>query len=326
LLEFRLQPALLFIMKQNATPETNTRPRGRRVWRRIAIATVLIVAIPGLLFVINGVFLARGETPELHLLSDVSVDSIGSQPLTVKVFAFNIAKCFVFKDGEGLEDVSTVNSRLDRIAALIRAEDPDLVFLSETIVECGPCPVDQVGRLAKATGMHAWAFGENFNFGIPYFRVVGGNAILARRPVETVANPSLAGRRPFYAVKNNRRVLWCATQIAGRRVLLASIHTDSFNRDNNLRQTRQILDFAGGQPALLAGDFNALPDWPSIELIRDSGHFSGAFDGELTFPADRPDRRLDYIFAPADWELVDEHVVVDDVSDHRAVVSTFRVR
>jgi len=316
-------------MHEGATPATGlptAARKGRRIWRRIGIAVSLLIGIPGLLFVLNGTLLGHGETPTLHVLADIPQRSFDDrEPLTIKILAFNIAKCFVFKDGEGLEDVSTVRDRLARIAALIRAEDPDFVFLSETIVECGACPVDQVAALAQATEMHAFAFGENFNFGLPFFRVVGGNAILSRGPLETVANPSLAGRRPFYAVKNNRRVLWCAAQIAGRRLLLASIHTDSFDRVNNLRQTREILDFAGEQEAILAGDFNALPDWPSIELIRDSGRFSGAFDGALTFPSDKPNRRIDFIFAPASWELIDEHVVEDDVSDHRAVVSTFRV-
>src|SRR5262249_10900156 len=157
--------------------------------------------------------------------------------------------------------------------------------------------------LAEQTGMHAWAFGENYNFGLPFFRVVGGNAVLSRRPLEAVANPALAGRKPFFVTKNNRRVLWCAAQIGSQRILLASIHTDSFKRDNNLRQTQQILDYAGDVPAILAGDFNALPDWPSIELVRDSGRFRGNSDGPQTFPSDHPQRRLDYIFAPADWEL-----------------------
>src|SRR5258708_5178095 len=202
---------------------------------------------------------------------------------------------------------------------------PAPTCLSETVWECGACPVNQVASLAEATEVHAWAFGENYNFGLPFFRVVGGNAILSRWPLETVANPPLAGRQPFYATKNNRRVLWCAAKIGARRVLLASIHTDSFDRNNNRRQTEQILDYAGDKEAILAGDFNALPDWPSIELVRASGHFAGVVDGPKTFPSEVPERRLDYIFAPAAWELIEERVLDNDVSDHRPVVATFRV-
>jgi endonuclease/exonuclease/phosphatase family metal-dependent hydrolase len=317
-------------MTNPASPVDSPAPvpvqKRRRTARRVGAALALAVGIPIALFVINGAVLSKGETPRLHILSrEPSRTGDDLSPPTVKILAFNIAKCFVFKDGEGIESVQAVKERIGRIAELINAENPDFVFLSETVVECGPCPVNQVALLAEATGMHAWAFGENYNFGLPVFRVVGGNAILSRRPLEVVGNPSLAGRRPFYATKNNRRVLWCAAQIGGRRVLLAAIHTDSFDRENNRRQTGQILDFVGDREAVLAGDFNALPEWPSIDLVRQSGRFRGKSDGPKTFPSDRPDRRLDYIFAPAGWELLDERVLASDVSDHRAIVATFRM-
>jgi endonuclease/exonuclease/phosphatase family metal-dependent hydrolase len=299
--------------------------RPRQTLRRIGIGLALMLGIPASLFFINGTMCSRGENPELHVLTNGAPSRGERSPGTVKILAFNIAKCFVFKDGEGLESVNAVKGRIGRIAEVINLESPDFVCLSEAVVECGPCPVNQVASLAEATGMHAWAFGENYNFGLPFFRVVGGNAILSRGPLEVVANPSLAGRQPFYATKNNRRVLWCAAQTGGRRVLLASIHTDSFDRDNNFRQTQQILDFAGDHEAILAGDFNARPDWPSIDLLRKSARFHGAFDGPQTFPSDHPDRRIDFIFAPATWELLEERVLDSDVSDHKAVVATFRL-
>jgi hypothetical protein len=44
--------------------------------------------------------------------------------------------------------------------------------------------------------MHAWVFGENYNFGLPFARMVGGNAILARRRCARLRT-SLPGRQPF---------------------------------------------------------------------------------------------------------------------------------
>ena len=115
------------------------------------------------------------------------------------------------------------------MAEVIKMESPDLVFLSEAVFECGPCPVNQVAWLARESGMHMWAFGENYNFGLPFHRIVGGNAILSRYPVELVGNPSLSGRKPFYVTTNNRRVLWCRLKIGDMPVLLASVHNDSYN-------------------------------------------------------------------------------------------------
>jgi endonuclease/exonuclease/phosphatase (EEP) superfamily protein YafD len=102
------------------------------------------------------------------------------------------------------------------------------------------------------------------------------------------------------------------------------VHNDPFSLANNAAQVRQLLEFAGDREAILAGDFNARPDDPAIRLVSDSGRYQGAA-GPPTFPADAPDQRIDFIFAPKDWELLDERVLPGEASDHRAVVATFRL-
>jgi endonuclease/exonuclease/phosphatase family metal-dependent hydrolase len=282
--------------------------------------------ILGGLFVLNGLVLATRETSVVKLTGySAKTAPSDAADTELKILAYNIAKGFIHKGGLSFSTPEAAAQRLEQIAEVIRAEQPDLVFLSEIIFECGPSPGNQVVALAEATGMHAWGFGENYNVGVPFYRIVGGNAILARVPLEPIENISLVGRQPFYVTKNNRRMLWCATQIAGQRILLAAVHTDSFNPANNLRQTQQMLEYLNGQPAILAGDFNANPPEPSIQLIEHSGQFSGAIEGSLTFPANAPDQRIDFIFAPISWTLVEHRVIQNSASDHLPVVSTFRI-
>ncbi|MFC1601605.1 endonuclease/exonuclease/phosphatase family protein, partial [Candidatus Sumerlaeota bacterium] len=126
-------------------------------------------------------------------------------------------------------------------------------------------------------------------------------------------------------VRNNRRALWCAAQLGGHRVLLASLHNDTFVGPNNLAQTKQLLEFAASGDCLLVGDFNAKPDSASIVLLRDSGKFSGEFDGPPTFPAPEPTRTIDYILAPPAWQLLEHRVIHDDASDHCPVLTVFRL-
>ena len=287
------------------------------------IALIGVIALAGGLFVFNGLVLTKNETPLSGVTSHPP--SVSTSLSQIKILAYNIAKGFVHKGGISFRDRDVVTHQIQKIAEVIIAEQPDLVFLSEIVFECSPCPVNQVISLAEATGMHAWAFGENYNFGLPFYRIVGGNAVLSTFPLEPVENPSLAGRKPFYVTTNNRRMLWCATQIAGQRVLLTAVHTDSYNLANNLAQTRQLLDYAGEQAAIMAGDFNAQPHESSIQLIRKSNRFTGAFDGPLTFPAKSPEQTIDFIFVPAHWELTEHHVVQSQASDHLSVVSTFRI-
>jgi len=303
-------------------------------WQKRVIKTGVGIVIVGLLgggilvglFVLNGLALAKQEVPVIgetaHPGKQIPGEAAERQ---IKILAYNVAKGFIHKGGLSFAAPEKVAQRLERIADVIRAEQPDLVFLSEIMLECGPSPGNQVVALAEATGMHAWGFGENTNIGIPFYRIVGGNAILSRFPLEPVENIPLAGRQPFYVTRNNRRMLWCAANIAGQRLLLAAVHTDSFNPDNNLRQTRQMLGYLHGRPAILAGDFNANPSEPSIELLERSGLFAGAVEGPLTFPARAPEQRIDFIFAPNSWKLVEHRVIQNQASDHLPVVSTFRI-
>jgi endonuclease/exonuclease/phosphatase (EEP) superfamily protein YafD len=97
---------------------------------------------------------------------------------------------------------------------------------------------------------------------------------------------------------------------------------------NNEAQMRQLLEFVGDKPAILAGDFNNRPTNGSMKLLRESGKFSGEFDGAPTYFELETKRaeRIDYIFAPAAWELIESRVIADDTSDHRPLVSRFRVK
>ena len=299
-------------------------------WHLLWAAPLGLVLIVLALFAFNGLVLARDEVPLVVGVYDASETGLlpaaeSSDEPEIKIMAYNLAKGFVHSGFLSFASEEQINARLDTMAELIKQEDPDLLFLSEAVLECGPVPINHVRTLAEKTGMAYWAFGENFNFGLPGYRMTSGNAILSKAPLAAVANPSLTGRQPFYITFNNRRVLFCRVKVAGREVLLGSIHTDSFNLDNNLAQTKQILEFCENEPAILAGDFNCNPDEPSIPLVMETGRFAGSTEDVLTFPADQPDQTLDYIFAPSEWEQTKHRVLESEASDHCPVVATFRV-
>lgn len=286
----------------------------------IILAGFAIILLFSGLFAVNGLLLANNEIP---------ISGITSHPPktgnadTIKIMAYNIAKVFIHKGGIDFRDEETIRKRLEKIAQVIKTEQPDIVFLSEAVFECTPCPINQVTFLANAAGMHSWAFGENYNFGLPFYRIIGGNAIISRFPVKTIANPSLSGRQPFYVTKNNRRVLWCSFEIKGQEILAASVHNDSYSRKNNLVQAKQLLDYKSNRAAIMAGDFNSNPGEPPIELIRNSGQFKASFEGPPTFPAGSSKQKIDFIFAPANWELIEHKVIKTNASDHYPVVSVF---
>ena len=80
-----------------------------------------------------------------------------------------------------------------------------------------------------------------------------------------------------------------------------------------------ILGSSSPLPAILAGDFNNAPDSATRKVLL--AHWTDTTDerAEPTFPADKPQRKLDYVFfQPASrWRVVETQVVFEPVaSDH----------
>ncbi|MBA4387027.1 MAG: hypothetical protein C0404_03540 [Verrucomicrobia bacterium] len=294
--------------------------------RKAMLVLMLLAALPAflfLLFVLNGTLLCDGTTPRGGNVAS-NMPAGDPDPDKLCVMAFNIAKCFVYQDGITFAERETVESSLNMIARIIRSANPDVVCLAEIVRECGPCDVDQVRFLAQRTGLTNWAFGECFSFGLPFYRMTSGNAIISRYPLNPVCNLNLAGRKPFYITKNSRRALACTVATPGGDLVFWSLHNDSFAPSNNLAQVQQLLEHPLAVNSFMAGDFNASPGDPSIVLIRQSGRYSGVFNGPHTIPAIAPDRTLDYILAPAAWDVQDHRVITNTASDHCAVLTVFR--
>jgi endonuclease/exonuclease/phosphatase family metal-dependent hydrolase len=296
----------------------------QRWMRRVFFALVALILLPVLLFVLNGCLLGTGDTPIAGTLSQVTLTANRPVGGEVRIVAYNIAKGFAHSGGLNFAAKADVEARLKLMAKVISDQNPDIVFLSEVMTECGPANVNQLEFLARECGLPHYSFGENYNFGFPFFRVLGGNAILSRTVLKPVANIPLRGRQPFYVTRNNRRALFASTLVGEDEILLASLHNDSFNIQNNEAQVHQLLDFIAGRACVLAGDFNAQPNQPPIVQIQSSGNFSGEFSGPPTFPEKRI--RIDYIFGPKKWTHLQTQVIENDASDHRAVFSRFQYR
>ena len=242
----------------------------------------------------------------------------------VTLMAWNIAKCDFHERGLSFKSEAEVRERLDRMAAVIVAQEVDLLFLSEVVLEALPCPVNQVKYLAEKAGFAHWAYGDNYSFGIPGARIRSGNALLSRLPMKPNRVEQLPGGTPFWKPTGNRRLLWCDVEIDGEWVACGSLRNDSFDLVNNAAQVRAIVGSLGAAPCVIAGDFNATPATDAFRLWEASGRFSGVFSGALTFPADAPNRRLDTVLLPKSWQedrgATWMDTVLDvDLSDHEPV-------
>jgi len=295
--------------------------RRRAVWAVVwtGLTPILLGVAILALFTINMTCLGFGEQPQ-HGFTDHAPQkpTAGNNVIELKIMAYNIHSGHSLKLGE-----------------FIKEQNPDIVFLQEVALQAGWYRSDQAKRLAEVSGMYMWVVGEDFNLGLPFYRRRIGNGILSRWPLEIVANQSLVKDAPLYRslAVARQRTLWCKTQLGQQDIMLASIHLGSSRSlhkpDTRSKQMQQILDFQGDRSAILAGDFNSRTGEPAFQLAMESGAFQTESVCEQPVNLRKKTKpfssRIDFIFVPKEWELVEHQIIESDLSDHPAVLSTYRI-
>ncbi len=237
-------------------------------------------------------------------------------PMTLRVMTYNI------HHGEGLDG----KVDLLRIAELIRDEKADIVALQE--VDRGVARTakrDLPAELAALTGMTA-VFANNYHFqGGEY-----GNAILSRFPVRRWTNTHYRMLIP----NEQRGILQAILDVGGREVVFMNTHID-YRRDDkerwaNLDEIEGLAAQYAGTPVLLCGDFNSVPTSRIIQRLTNTFDDTWAKVGEgegLTIPANKPTKRIDYLWVTKDGPIkpLKSWVPVTEASDHRPVMAEFRM-
>ena len=235
---------------------------------------------------------------------------------TFRVMTYNI------HHGEGLDQ----KVDLPRIAELIKHEKADIVALQE--VDKGVKRTD--GRdlpaeFAKLTGMTA-VFSNNFHFqGGEY-----GNAILTRFPALTRTNLHYQ----MLYTNEQRGVLQLTLDVGGKQIYFMDTHIDfrpgDEERLKNVSELKQLVTAHHDLPIIICGDFNSTPKSTThkamSEFLTDAWPKAGKGSG-YSFPADKPNRRIDYAWISSDKvEAVRAWVPVTEASDHRPVMFEFKLK
>jgi endonuclease/exonuclease/phosphatase family metal-dependent hydrolase len=211
---------------------------------------------------------------------------------------------------------------LARIAEVIRRARADIVGLQEVdrgVERTGR--VDEIKELARLTGMD-YAFAHNLDYqGGQY-----GVAVLSRYPILAIDHWRYANRRE----RERRGFIRVEVEVEGRRLNFVTTHLDYQFEDGRLFETEQLLkalaDVRG--PLVVAGDFNEEPRGGACEMMLKAG-FKDAWTQDaagLTYPADQPTKRIDYVYHRGLGADVHASAAVTDTlaSDHRPLVVSFR--
>lgn len=226
---------------------------------------------------------------------------------------------------------------LRRIADVIRRTNADIVGLQEVDRNCERTgTVDQPAALSEQLGQRS-AFGPAIE-SPQYSESPGqyGVAVLSRYPIEIAETQHL-----HHDSRTEPRVLLeTRIDIDGDALFFYTTHLGLTGRVRE-RQAAEIVDLARDDesPAIITGDFNAMPESEAIatltEVYRDA--FAAVGMGDVpTFPSpyahqeengqfsvSAPHRRIDYLFCSPEVTVADAVRFESLASDHCPVVADF---
>lgn len=251
----------------------------------------------------------------------------GRRAVPVRVATYNIAA------GAGVGGFD-----LDATAATLRALDADIIGLQEVDVHWSARSEwrDLATELAEKLDMRVF-FGPIYSLdppepGTP--RREFGVAILSRYPILRATNHEitrLSTQVPDPVPEPAPGFPEVLVNAKGALIRVYVTHLD-YRGDPTVR-TMQVADMlrimAENDPRptsqVLVGDFNAPPDAaelaPLWAALDDAWAVANGPDGGLTYPADEPVRRIDYITTSRDIRVQSVDVVESLASDHRPVVA-----
>lgn len=218
---------------------------------------------------------------------------------------------------------------LKRIADLIRENDADLVALQEVDVETERTGgLNTMEYLARELSMY-FAFGKNLEFqGGGY-----GNGILSKYPLVSIENLHI----PPYQSGEQRGILKILVDYNGRELAFWNIHLDHRKDDTERRESVRIIKKKTEDlniPIILAGDFNDTPESKALSELNTVFEDVWAIkenDKGFTFPSDKPERRIDYVFFRSPnvssfmLQPVNARVLTSPASDHLPLIVHFRI-
>jgi endonuclease/exonuclease/phosphatase family metal-dependent hydrolase len=246
-------------------------------------------------------------------------------PEEIRVVTYNI------HHGEGTDG----KFDLPRITKVVMAEKPDIIALQEVDQKTHRASeVDQPAEFAKLTGMKV-VFGHNIDYdGGGY-----GTAVLTNLPIrssESVKLKSFYQSTPQHAEQRGVQVLELGDKNDPPLWFLCT-HLDFRPKDDERMDSahtiNDLVEKHAAEPAIIAGDFNATPDSAPVKELAKEWKVAGEEPSDphagkyFSFPADKPDHRIDYVMCrPANaWKVVEVRVLDEEVaSDHRPVLTVLK--
>jgi endonuclease/exonuclease/phosphatase family metal-dependent hydrolase len=227
---------------------------------------------------------------------------------------------------------------LDSIAEQIKAEDPDIIVLNETdFSSAWSFNIDQAAYIGKKCGYAHILEQKNMVVSFPFYHLSFGNAILSRHPIRNerfIRWPRYSSLEDIFAGSHNG--FYCELQLPSGPIGILGIHLEYRSEAIRVRCAEMIAELSAATdlPVLALGDFNSTPaGWPkagfsdagknAMSYLLDEHGFVACLNEtkNLTFPSEKPDRRIDWIIGQRIGSFSNSKIIQSHLSDHLMIVS-----
>ena len=173
-------------------------------------------------------------------------------------------------------------------------------------------------ELAKRLGYHVYFAQALVLFGTPY-----GNTLLSRFPILNARTVPIPDPEPHACdgYYETRCVLQAELDVPGG--LRVCVTHFGLNSDEHANAVQTVCGAIRDKRCILMGDMNVTPENPILSPIRARMFDTAELFREpmMSFPSDKPDRKIDYIFTSRDWNVLSADIPAELVSDHRPYVA-----
>ena len=206
------------------------------------------------------------------------------------------------------------------VADLIKETEADIIGLNEIRGEGDLFEYEaQMEKLASLTGYYYY-FGQAImvcGTG-PY-----GNGILSKYPIKSVEKIMIPDPEPkIHGQHYETRCILKATIDVGTGLTFMVSHF-GLNLDERENAVKTLLPALESEKCVFMGDLNTTPEEPILDGIR--ARMTDADDylnGKLlSYPSDKPEIKIDYIFVSSDINVKDAYILEKVLSDHFAHIA-----
>ena len=234
----------------------------------------------------------------------------------MKIMTFNTQHCLNYIER---------HIDFDIMAKAINDQGADIVGLNEMRGQgAHPHYIEQVKKLSELTGLKYWYFAEAIRFDLggvnPY-----GNGFLSRYPIvsaETVMIPD-----PDPKTGKNYYETRCVLKAKLEGDITVLVSHFGLNDDEAENAVKTVVENLADEKCILMGDFNLTPDDKILKPIYDRMKDTAELftEPQFSFPSDKPDQKIDYIFVSRDVEVISAEIPPVVASDHRPHTATVNI-